>query len=52
MENVFVQLETGVEQKRKASYIELDKRISNVVNELDDDKLLDYLEKLSLIIKY
>ena len=43
---------TGVQEKRKKAYVELDLRITNILNDYDKEKMEDFFNKMSLIINY
>ncbi|CAF0764984.1 unnamed protein product [Brachionus calyciflorus] len=52
MEAIHLQLVTRRLPKRKASYVELDKRISEIIKDYSKIKVIDYLRNLALIIDY
>ena len=51
-ENVYIKLSTGQVNKRKAAYMKLEEQITKIVNDFNKEKVVGYLNNLSLLIEY
>ncbi|RNA12641.1 hypothetical protein BpHYR1_000768 [Brachionus plicatilis] len=51
-ENVYIKPRTGQVNKRKAVYMKLEEQITTFVNNFNREKVVEYLNNLSLLIEY